>query len=50
MTVRSWRRAIWITRHAGSAATPGQQAMLQALDLPEPPKFPGFTTEAETTR
>jgi hypothetical protein len=50
VTVRSWRRAIWITRHAGSAATPGRQAILQALDLPEPPTFPGVTTEAGTTR
>jgi hypothetical protein len=48
--MRSWCRAIWITRHAGSAATPGRQAILQALDLPEPPKFPDFTIEAETTR
>jgi hypothetical protein len=33
-----------------SAATPGQQAILHALDLPEPPKFLDFTVEAETTR
>jgi Transposase DDE domain len=33
-----------------SAATPGQQAILHALDLPEPPKFPDFTTDAEITR
>jgi len=33
-----------------SAATPGQQAILQALDLPEPPKFLDFTIDAETTR
>jgi hypothetical protein len=26
-----------------SVATPGQQAILHALDLPEPPKFPDFT-------
>ena len=26
-----------------SAATPGQQAILHALDLPEPPKFLDFT-------
>jgi len=26
-----------------SAATPRQQAILHALDLPEPPKFPDFT-------
>jgi len=31
-----------------SAATPGQQAILQALGLPEPPKFFDFTAEAET--
>ena len=31
-----------------SAATPGQQAILHALDLPEPPKFFDFTIEAET--
>ena len=31
-----------------SAATPGQQAILQALGLPEPPKFFDFTIEAET--
>jgi hypothetical protein len=31
-----------------SAATPGQQAILQAMGLPEPPKFFGFTVEAET--
>jgi hypothetical protein len=30
--------------------TPGQQAILRALDLREPPKFPGFTIEAETAR
>ena len=33
-----------------SAATPGQQAILQALGLPEPPKFFDFTIEAETAR
>jgi hypothetical protein len=33
-----------------STATPGQQAILHALDLPEPPKFLDFTLEAETTR
>jgi hypothetical protein len=33
-----------------SAATPGQQAILHALNLPEPPKFLDFTAEAETTR
>jgi hypothetical protein len=33
-----------------SAATPGQQAILHALDLPEPPKFLDFTPEAQTTR
>jgi hypothetical protein len=32
-----------------SAATPGQQAILHALDLPEPPKFLDFTIETETT-
>ncbi|MGH3825005.1 MAG: hypothetical protein ACRDRA_19535 [Pseudonocardiaceae bacterium] len=26
-----------------SATTPGQQALLRALDLPEPPKFFDFT-------
>jgi transposase len=31
-----------------SAATPGQQAILQAMGLPEPPKFFDFTVEAET--
>ena len=31
-----------------SAATPGQQAILQDLGLPEPPKFFDFTVEAET--
>ena len=31
-----------------SAATPGQQAILQALGLPGPPKFFDFTVEAET--
>jgi Transposase DDE domain len=31
-----------------SAATPGQQAALQAMGLPEPPKFFDFTVEAET--
>jgi hypothetical protein len=33
-----------------SAATPGQQAILQALDLREPPKFLDFTIEAEPVR
>jgi hypothetical protein len=33
-----------------SAATPGQQAILHALDLPEPPKFLDFTFETQTTR
>jgi hypothetical protein len=33
-----------------SAATPGQQAILHALDLREPPKFLDFTLEAQTTR
>jgi hypothetical protein len=32
-----------------SAATPGQQAILHALDRPEPPKFLDFTIETETT-
>jgi Transposase DDE domain len=32
-----------------SAATPGQQAILQAMGLPEPPKFFDFTIDAETT-
>jgi hypothetical protein len=32
-----------------SVATPGQQAILHALDLPEPPKFLDFTTVTETT-
>jgi Transposase DDE domain len=31
-----------------SVATPGQQAILHALDLPEPPKFLDFTTVTET--
>jgi DDE family transposase len=31
-----------------SVATPGQQAILHALDLPEPPKFLDFTTGTET--
>ena len=31
-----------------SAATPGQQAILEAMGLPEPPKFFDFTVEAET--
>ena len=31
-----------------SAATSGQQAILQAMGLPEPPKFFDFTVEAET--
>jgi Transposase DDE domain len=31
-----------------SSATPGQQAILQAMGLPEPPKFFDFTVEAET--
>jgi Transposase DDE domain len=33
-----------------SAATPGQQATLHALDLPEPPKFLDFTIEAQASR
>jgi hypothetical protein len=31
-----------------SAATPGQQAILQATGPPEPPKFFAFTIDAET--
>jgi len=30
-----------------SAATPGQQTILRALDLPEPPKFLDFTLPAQ---
>ena len=33
-----------------SAATPGQQAILHALDLPEPPKFLDFTIETQASR
>lgn len=33
-----------------SAATHGQQAILHALDLPEPPKFLDFTIEAPASR
>lgn len=33
-----------------SATTPGQQAILRALDLPEPPKFLDFTLETGGTR
>lgn len=33
-----------------SVATPGQQAILQALDLREPPKLLDFTIEAEPVR
>lgn len=36
----------WPSRHGPD----GQQAMLHALDLPEPPKFLDFTLETETTR
>jgi hypothetical protein len=33
-----------------SAVTPGQQAILHALDLPEPPKFLDFTIETQARR
>jgi len=33
-----------------SATTPGQQAILRALDLPEPPKFLDFTLETDGAR
>ena len=33
-----------------SAATPGQQAILHTLDLPEPPKFLDFSIETEIAR
>ena len=33
-----------------SAVTPGQQAILHALNLPEPPKFLDFTIETQARR
>jgi hypothetical protein len=33
-----------------SAPTTGQQAILHALDLPEPPKFLDITIEAQASR
>jgi hypothetical protein len=33
-----------------SATTPGQQAILHDLDLPEPPKFLDFTLETDGAR